>query len=101
MTQGMFVQSMYLLTSDEQREKYVPLIDNLNILGCYAQTELGHGSDVQGLETTATLDRKTDEWVIHTPSIKAYKFWPGGLGRSATHAVVFASLRVDENNYGV
>ena len=101
LTQGMFVQSMYLLTSDEQRAKYVPLIDNLNILGCYAQTELGHGSDVQGLETTATLDRKTDEWVINTPSIKAYKFWPGGLGRSATHAVVFASLRVDENNYGV
>ena len=30
------------------------------IVGCYAQTELGHGSDVQSLETTATLDKATD-----------------------------------------
>jgi len=36
LTQGMFVQSMYLLTSEEQRKKWVPPTDNLNILGCYA-----------------------------------------------------------------
>ena len=73
----------------------------MNILGCYAQTELGHGSNVQGLETTATLDLKTDEWVINTPSIKAAKFWPGGLGITATHAVVFAKMIIDGNVHGV
>ena len=56
---------------------------------------------MQGLETTATLDLKTDEWVIHTPSIKATKFWPGGLGLTATHAVVFAQLIIDGNTHGV
>lgn len=54
-----------------------------------------------GLETTATLDKNTDEWVIHTPNIKATKFWPGTVGLQATHSVVFARLIVDENDYGV
>ena len=48
------------------------------------QTELGHGSNVQGVKTTATLDKKTDEFIIHTPDITATKFWPG-TGLSATH----------------
>ena len=56
------------------------MVQNMNIMGCYAQTELGHGSNVQGIETTATLDKSTDEFVIHSPTIRATKFWPGGLG---------------------
>ena len=99
--QGMFTQSMYFLASEEQRQKYIPLCDNLQLFGCYAQTELGHGSNVQGLETTATLDLKADEWVIHTPTIRAAKFWPGGLGRTATHAVVFAKMLIDGNSFSV
>ena len=58
----------------------MPLIDNWKIIGCYAQTELGHGSNVAGLETTAELDTSTDEFVLHTPNFKASKFWPGNLG---------------------
>jgi len=76
------------------------LANNLNIIGCYAQTELGHGSNVAGLETTATFDQTTDEFVIHTPTIKAAKFWPGSLGRHATHAVVFARMIVNKKDYG-
>lgn len=70
-------------------------------MGCYAQTELGHGSNVAGLETTATLDTRTDEFVIHTPSIKATKVWSGGLGLFANHAVVFARAIANDNDYGV
>ena len=70
-------------------------------MGCYAQTELGHGSNVAGLETTATLDKATDEFIIHSPTITATKFWPGDLGRFSTHAVVFARLIVEDNDYGV
>jgi acyl-CoA oxidase len=36
----------------------MPKVLNLDILGCYAQTEIGHGSNVAGLETTATFDKK-------------------------------------------
>lgn len=73
----------------------------MNILGCYVQTELGHGSNVQGLETTATFDKATDEFVFHTPSIRATKWWPGGLGLFATHAVVMAKLILDNKPHGV
>ena len=78
----------------------MPLVDNLHIIGCYVQTELGHGSNVAGLETTATFDKDKDEFVIHTPHIKATKFWPGGLGKVCTHAVMFARMKIDGNDYG-
>lgn len=55
-------------------------MNHWKVIGCYAQTELGHGSNVAGLETSATFDTSTDEFVIHTPHIKAAKFWPGNLG---------------------
>ena len=54
-----------------------------------------------GLETTATLDKATDEFVIHTPTIRATKFWPGALGVQATHAIVYARLIIDLKDYGV
>lgn len=44
------------------------------VIGCYAQTELGHGSNIRALETTATFIRETDEFDIHTPSITATKW---------------------------
>lgn len=93
-------------SNEEQRQKWGTLSQRMNILGCYAQTELGHGSNVQGLETTATFDVKTDEFVVHTPTITATKWWPGEMGRIATHALVMARLKIPDedgeaNDYGV
>jgi len=73
---------------------------NYNIHGSYAQTEIGHGSDVAGLQTTATFDKETDEFVIHTPTITATKWWIGELALFATHAVVFARMIIDGTDYG-
>ena len=70
-------------------------------MGTYAQTELGHGSNVAALETTATLDKATDEFVIHSPTITSAKYWPGDLGRMSSHAVIFARLIIDGTDYGV
>ena len=64
-------------------------------------TELGHGSNVAGLETTATFDEAADEFVIHTPTLTATKWWIGGAAQSATHAAVFAQMIVKGKNYGV
>jgi acyl-CoA oxidase len=68
------------------------LINSKINLGTYAQTELGHGTFIRGLETTATYDSQTEEFVLHSPTITAYKWWPGGLGKTANCAVVMANL---------
>ena len=39
------------------------------VAGSYAQTELGHGSNVRGLETTATFIPETDEFELHSPTL--------------------------------
>ena len=62
----------------------------MKVVGCYAQTELGHGSDVRSLETTAHFDDKDDVFVLHSPTLTSMKFWPGTMGKTANHAMVFA-----------
>ncbi|OZJ02603.1 hypothetical protein BZG36_03642 [Bifiguratus adelaidae] len=71
------------------------------MIGCFAMTELGHGSNVAALETTATFDAAADQFIIHTPTITATKWWIGGAAHTATHAVVFAQLIVNGKKYGV
>lgn len=89
------------MCNDEQRAKWEPLCKELKIMGTYAQTEIGHGSNVSGIQTTATFDKNTDEFVIHTPSITATKWWPGDLGNFSSHGVVFCRLRIEGQDYGV
>ncbi|KAF9324739.1 hypothetical protein BGZ91_002772, partial [Linnemannia elongata] len=70
------------------------------VIGCYAQTEIGHGSNVQGIETTATYIPETNEFELHTPYLTACKWWIGGLGKAANHAVVMARLISNGKDYG-
>lgn len=72
-----------------------------NIYGCFGMTELAHGSNVMALQTTATFDQETDEFVINTPHIGATKWWIGGAAHSATHCTVYARLIVKGEDYGV
>ncbi|CAI5758716.1 unnamed protein product [Candida verbasci] len=69
--------------------------------GCFGMTELGHGSNVAGCETTATFDEETDSFLIDTPHIGATKWWIGGAAHSATHTVCYARLIVKDIDYGV
>ncbi|KAG5650389.1 hypothetical protein H0H81_012401 [Sphagnurus paluster] len=72
--------------------KYGPLIAARGILGCYLQTELGHGTNVAQLETTATYIPETREFEINSPSLTSSKWWIGALGKTSTHGVVQAKL---------
>ncbi|KAG6818991.1 hypothetical protein H0H93_016586 [Arthromyces matolae] len=71
--------------SPELIAKYGALIASRGILGCYLQTELGHGTNVAQLETTATYIPNTDEFEIHSPTLTSTKWWIGALGKTATH----------------
>lgn len=73
-------------------KKYGHLVATHAIFGCYLQTELGHGTNVSRLETTATFIPATQEFEIHSPTITSSKWWIGALGKTATHGVVQAKL---------
>ncbi|WP_407726340.1 acyl-CoA dehydrogenase [Rhodococcoides fascians] len=89
---GLFGGAIENLGTERHHEAYVPKIINLELLGCFAMTETGHGSDVQSLETTATHDPKTDEFVINSPTPSSRKDYIGGAAETATVAAVFAQL---------
>ncbi|KAF8889606.1 acyl-CoA dehydrogenase/oxidase C-terminal [Infundibulicybe gibba] len=78
-----------------------PLAEQGKIIGTYCQTELGHGTFLRGLETTATFDMASDEFIIHSPTLTSTKYWPGGLGLSCSHAIVMARLIVSGEDHGI
>jgi acyl-CoA oxidase len=94
----MFVPNIVSLCDEEQKAEWLPMCRDWRMIGCYAQTELGHGSNVRALETTATFlpehkgGQTGGNWVINSPTITSAKFWPGTLGRTANHAMVIARL---------
>ena len=90
-----------LLGTDEQSAKWTKLIVEGRILCAYAQTEVGHGSDVQSLMTTAIYNKEKKTFVINSPSTKSVKFWPGCLGWQATHVLCQAQTFVSGKYYGL
>ena len=97
---GVFMSTMRSQTSAEQRSGWVDAGMKLKYIGCYAQTELGHGSNVRGLQTTATYDPHTEEWILNTPTLQSCKWWSTGM-YSATHAAVYAQMILNGSNKGV
>uniref|UniRef100_A0AAY4A9M8 Acyl-coenzyme A oxidase n=1 Tax=Denticeps clupeoides TaxID=299321 RepID=A0AAY4A9M8_9TELE len=89
---GMFLPTLLNQATPEQQERFLMPAWNLEIIGTYAQTEIGHGTHLRGLETTATYDPATQEFVLNSPTVTSIKWWPGGLGKTANHAVVLAQL---------
>ncbi|XP_062964227.1 peroxisomal acyl-coenzyme A oxidase 3 isoform X1 [Cynocephalus volans] len=79
-------------SGSERHFKYIQKIFNMEIFGCFALTEVSHGSNTKAIRTTAHYDPATEEFIIHSPDFEAAKFWVGNMGKTATHAVVFAQL---------
>ncbi|MFT4298737.1 MAG: acyl-CoA dehydrogenase family protein [Aeromicrobium sp.] len=84
-----------------RHDALIPRIIDLSLVGCFAMTETGHGSDVQSLETTATYDPATQEFVVHSPTPSARKQYIGNAARHATMAAVFAQLVTRGQSHGV
>ena len=97
---GLYIDTIQNLGTAKHRN----LIDRaykLTDYGCFAMTELGHGSNVAGLETTATYDPKTKQFVFDSPKSTSAKWWIGAASKTANMAVVWAQLVVNQESKGV
>ena len=97
---GLFGSAVLQLGTAEHHDKWLPGIMDLSIPGAFAMTEIGHGSDVASVGTTATYD-PAEEFVIHTPFRGATKEYLGNAALHGVAATVFAQLITNGVNHGV
>ena len=98
---GLWGGAVNHLGTSSHHQRYLPQIMSLELPGCFAMTETGHGSNVQQIETTATYDPATQEFVIDTPVERARKEFIGNAACHGRMAAVFAQLKVDAESHGV
>lgn len=91
---GLFGGSVAQLGTGKHHRRHLSAIAALELPGCYAMTETGHGSNVRDLRTTATYDPSTREFAIDTPGPDARKDYIGNAALHGRMATVFARLRV-------
>ena len=98
---GLFGGAVQALGTERHHAELIPDIITMELPGCFAMTETGHGSDVQQLRTTCTYDRDTQMFDLHTPHDSARKDYIGNAARDGQMAVVFAQLITDGKPRGV
>src|SRR4051794_17551227 len=98
---GLFGGAILHLGTASHHERYLKDVATVDLPGCFAMTETGHGSNVQALGTTATYDPETQEFVVHTPDDEARKDYIGNAARDGRMAVVFAQLNTGGEERGV
>src|SRR5688572_25761041 len=98
---GLFGGAVLHLGTKRHHDAYLRDVMSVDLPGCFAMTESGHGSNVQSLRTTATYDPKTEEIVVNTPDDDARKDWIGNAARDGRMAAEFAQLIVGDEERGV
>ena len=98
---GLWGMSIMFLGTEKHHKKYLKDIGSLKLPGCFAMTETGHGSNVRGIQTTATYDHKSKTITIHTPTKNDGKEYIGNAALHGQMATVFAKLIINDTDYGV
>jgi acyl-CoA oxidase len=98
---GLFAGAILHLGTERHHQAYLQDAINARLLGCFAMTETGHGSDVASVRTTATYHPGTREFDVHTPYEAARKDYIGNAGEHGRLAVVFAQLITEGESKGV
>src|SRR5437868_2860314 len=98
---GLFGGVIRRLGTERHHERYLRAAMTMELPGCFAMTETGHGSDVQSIRTTATYDQERQEFVINTPDDDARKDYIGNAARDGRIAAVFAQLMTRGECQGV
>ena len=89
------------LGTRRHHERHLAALASLELPGCFAMSETGHGSNVHRLRTTATYDPERGEFVVETPDDDARKDYIGNAAEDARLAAVFAQLVVAGESHGV
>jgi acyl-CoA oxidase len=98
---GLFGGSVLALGTKDIHARYLPEIGAGKILGGFAMTELGHGSNVRDIETVARYDAARQVFVLQTPTESARKEWIGNAAEDGRFMTVFAQLEVTGQRHGV
>src|SRR5437588_7001573 len=98
---GLFGGVIRRLGTERHHQRYLRAAMTMELPGCFAMTETGHGSDVQSIRTTATYDASRESFVIHTPDDDARKDYIGNVARDGRMAAVFAQLITGGEGRGV
>ncbi|CAD8063787.1 unnamed protein product [Paramecium primaurelia] len=97
---SLYTKTILNLGTDKHKQ-YFENAQTLTDIGSFSLTELGHGSNVRQIQTTAVYDKDTQTFIINTPTDLAIKFWIGATANLANMTVVFAQLYIDGKQYGV
>lgn len=98
---NLFGGTVLKLGTERHHKELLEGIDNLNDIGCFGLTELGYGNNAVEMETTATYDETTQEFIVNTPHPLAQKYWITNGAVHAKHVVVMAQLIVKGKNEGI
>ncbi|MDP3966770.1 MAG: acyl-CoA dehydrogenase family protein [Nocardioides sp.] len=98
---GLFGGAILQLGTQHHHDAYLTDLIEGRLLGCFAMTETGHGSNVQELGTVARYDIDAGEFVITTPDDSARKDYIGNAAAHGHMAVVFAQLEIGGESEGV
>ena len=98
---GLFGGAVQRLGTERHHAAYLPGVASVDLPGCFAMSESGHGSDVRSIRTIARYDAAAQEFVVHTPDDDARKDWIGNAARHGRVAAVFAQLDVAGEARGV
>ncbi len=97
---GLFGGAIWQLGTSYHHQTYLEALGKLDLAGCFAMTETGHGSNVRDLETTATYLPQSNELLVHSPTLTSGKEYIGNALHS-TMAAVFCQLIVNGENHGI
>ena len=97
---GLYCKAIRLLGTQKHYEDLIRGC-SLQDIGAFCLTEIGHGSNINGIETTAKYDHELNGFIIHSPNRKSVKHWATNLGISANKAIVFANLIIKKKKYGI
>ena len=98
---GLWAGSVLLLGREEHHRKYLRDIGTMKLCGCFAMTEIDHGSNVRELETIARFDPSSGGFIIESPGFGSGKNYIGNAVCHGRAATVFAQLETGGGRHGV